>query len=310
MDDAGSRPGSNSFDYVPVRALDGFVLDPAACTARKLGLARAGTSRGVIVALDARFILCRTDTSDFTDAEVRHVVHARGQLYLDVSGKAAITDFGRDVRQVIVSHPCRACPDLPSCCACYVPAPESYFDADEARVHEWLAARRGRILDVGMGWVPYMTALADRVRAGAVEYHGLDPDPGVIAAASASGLPLDLHRGTIEAFDGTGGPFEAVLALRSLNHFHDVARALDVIAASLRPGGEALLVESLALPLVRSRRHASRCHVESAGRYEHLRNWDSSQVAALLAGRPFEVLEERPVGIDTCDQWILRLRRA
>lgn len=307
--DAEPRPGSNSFDYLPVRDLPGFVLDPAACTARDLGLARAGTSRAVIVAVDARFVLCRTDTGDFSDAHVRHVVHARGQLYLDVSGKAAIDDFGHDVRQVIVSHPCRACPDLPTCCGCYVPAATSFFHDDEDRVHRWLAARRGRVLDVGMGFVPYLSAAAAGIRSGAVEYHGLDPDPAVIAAAGASDLPLRLHAGTIESFDGDGGPFDAVVALRSLNHFEDVGRALDVIAASLRPGGEVLLVESLPLPLVRSRRHAARCHVEAEGRYEHLRNWDSAQVVALLPGRPFEVLEERPIGRDTCDQWLLFLRR-
>ena len=37
-------PGSNSFDYVPVRELTGFVLDPAHCTARALGLSTAGTN--------------------------------------------------------------------------------------------------------------------------------------------------------------------------------------------------------------------------------------------------------------------------
>ena len=309
MDDGAPRPGSNSFDYVPVRELKGFVPDPACCTARDLGLARAGTSRAVVVAADARFVLCRTDTGDFDDGEIRHVVHARGQLYLDVSGKPAIDDFGREVRQVVIAPACLSCPDLASCCACYVPAPASFFHQDEARVHGWLAARRGRVLDVGMGWVPYLDAMEASVRDGRVEYHGLDPDPGVIAAAGASYLPLRLHAGTIEEYGGDGGPFDAVVALRSLNHFADVGLALDVIAACLRPGGEALLVESLPLPLVRSRRHAARCHDEAAGRYEHLRNWDSAQVVALLSSRPFAVLEERPVARDTCDQWILRLRR-
>jgi SAM-dependent methyltransferase len=304
------RPGSNSFDYIPVRALPEFVLDPSHCTAQGLGLATARTSRAAIVAVDARFILCRTDTSDFGDAEIRSIVHGRGQLYLDVSGKAAIDDFGRDVRQVVLSHPCRGCPDLPTCCGCHVPAPTSFFHEDEARIHDWLAERTGRVLDVGMGWVPYLSSLADRIRSGRIEYHGLDPDPAVIAAAGASDLPLRLHLGEIEAFTGDGGPFDAVVALRSLNHFRDVGRALDVMAGCLRTGGQALLVESLPLPLVRARRHAVRAHRESAGRYEHLRNWDSSQVVDLLRGRPFEVLEERPVGRDTCDQWILRLRRA
>jgi SAM-dependent methyltransferase len=309
MDDRDALPGSNSFDYIPVRELQGFMLDVSCCTARELGLSRAATSRAVIVAVDARFVLCRTDTGDFSDAQVRLVVHQRGQLYLDVSGKPAITDFGRDVRQVVVSPTCRSCPDLATCCACYVPTFAWFFEDDEKVLEDWLRARRGRLLDVGMGFAPYREAMSDAILGGRLEYHGLDPDPAVIAAAGASGLPMSLHEVAIEAFVGCEGFFDAAVALRSLNHFQDVDCALDVIARCLRPGAEVLMIESLPLPLVRSRRHASLCHVEAAGGHAHLRNWDSSQVVARLPGRPFSVVQERPVGRDTCDQWILRLRR-
>lgn len=304
------RPVSNQFDYVPVRELPGFAPDPADCPARPLGLHRVASSRVVVVRAGGRAVLCRTDTGDFPEREIRDVVHGRGQLYLDVSGKPAVDDFGADVRQVVVSDACRRCPDLPSCAACYDPAPRSFFHEDEAEVAAWLSSRAGRVLDVGMGWVPYLDALREGIAAGRVEYHGLDPEPPVLEAARGSGLPLHLHEGTIESFDPARGPFDAVVALRSLNHFQDVGRALDVVAACLRPGGEAFLVESLPLPLVRSRRHAKDCHDRGAGGWQHVRNADSSDVLGLLPGRPFRVLRHRPVGRDTCDQWIVVLQRA
>jgi len=299
---------SNQFDYQPVRELPGFVPAPRDCPACGLGLDRVRSSRVVVVRVDDRSILCRTDTGDFSEAEIREVVHHCGQLYLDVSAKPSIDDFGRDLRQVVLSEACRACPHLSTCCACYVPATESFFHQDEQWLREWIRQRRGRLLDVGMGSVPYRDALAgDGPQEGRLDYLGIDPDPAVVEQATEAGLAV--HPGTIESFDPCRGPFDVVMALRSLNHFEDVPRALQVIWDSLAPGGMLLLVESLPLPLVRSRRQARRSHEAAQGGWQHRRNLSSHQVLEILRRWPFEVLRHRPVGPDTCDQWFLWLRR-
>ena len=152
--------------------------------------------------------------------------------------------------------------------------------------------------------------MADRIGAGEITYTGLDPDLDAIETARASGLPLRLVQATIENLDNSPGGFRHVIALRSLNHFVDVERALTVIAAALQPGGTLLLIESLPLPLLRGRRHAKACHETAAGGFQHFRNWSSHRTLEILHARlPFRVLFHRPIGRDTCDQWILQLER-
>lgn len=301
-------PVSNSFDYTPAKVLDGFVLDPADCTAASLGLSRSATSRVVLVRRDGRFVLCRTRTGSFDEQEIRRVVHDLGQLYLDVSDKPAIDDFATDVRQLVITDECRGCPLFAGCVACYAEATGSFFLEDEDWLRGELSGLSGRVLDVGMGQVPYLVSMEGEVRDGSLEYHGLDPEPGVLEKAGGMGLPLNLHEGLIEDLPGDAGPFDHVIALRSLNHFEDVDRALSRICEVLKTGGRLLIVESVALPMVRSREHSAASHEASAGGFQHYRNWDSERVLERIRGRqPLEVDFHRPIGPDTCDQWILKL---
>ncbi|HOA13371.1 MAG TPA: class I SAM-dependent methyltransferase [Myxococcota bacterium] len=316
---------SNSFDYVPVRPIPGFILDPAACSARDHGLAASGTSRVVLVNAAGRAsedgdgglrevgrtVLCRTDTADFDEAEIRHVVHDRGQLYLDVSGKPSIDDFATDVRQLVLARECMRCPDFVQCCCCYLPAETSFFDQDQRWLADMMKSLGGRVLDVGLGNVPYMGFMPIPPDGEHIEYHGVDPDPD--AGKTIAGVTV--HQIGIEDFAGFDGYFDHVLSLRSLNHFLDVGAALESVHRCLKPGGQAVFMESLALPLVRSRHKALTSHQAAAGGFQHLRNWDSSQLLEVVErmnrfGRGFRVTFHRPIGPDTCDQWIVVMTAA
>ena len=102
--------------------------------------------------------------------------------------------------------------------------------------------------------------------------------------------------------------FDWVIAIRSLNHFQDVERALSVMFDAARDGATMLLIESLPLPLVRGRRHARLSHELAPRGFEHYRNWGSEDFLEFAGSRyAFEVLYHRPVGRDTCDQWLLVL---
>lgn len=310
---------SNSFDYTPARVLEGFVLDPAACSARDLGLHRAQTSRVVLVERGGRVVLCRTRTSDFGEPEIRQVVHDLGQLYLDVSGKPQMDDFARDVRQLVVAGECRTCPDFPACVAAYREAPRSLFADDEAWLRDHLRLLAGRVLDVGIGRGPYLDAVRDRLASGVLTLHGLDPDPGVGGWSEEGGDGsiedalggVRILRGTIETFRPPDvEPYDHVLAIRSLHHVADLDRAFATMTDLIRPGGTLLLIESVALPLVRSRRHSAHSHAHATGGFQHARNWDSKRMLAFLGGRfPLRTVFHRPVSADTCDQWILVLER-
>lgn len=309
MSDRQVRAVSNSFDYVAERRLRAFRLDVRRCSAVGLGLSRLGSSRLVVVRHGGGHILCRTRTEDFDDAEIRRTVHACGQLYLDRAGAKTVQD-SRDLQQLAMSPTCRSCPELPTCVAVYEPLGPgpTRFEEDETWIAARLGALRGRALDVGMGRLPYLPAVADALRAGHLEYHGLDPAPD--AGARLAGLPVVVHRLPVERFEPEPGGFDHVLAIRSLHHVADLGRAFEVVCRALRPGGLLLLVESLPLPLVRSRADAEACRGDPRAGFEHHRNWGSEETLSFLVGRfPLRTVRHRPVGRDTCDQWILELRR-
>jgi len=300
-----SQGKSNSFDYIPFKVIDGFVLDHQQCTAHELCLSKAATSRIVIVVLKRRFVLARTNTGDFDEAEIRHVVHDCGQLYRDISDKPSITDFYTDVTQFVLSPTCRSCPSFPTCSACYVPASQSYFSQDEAWLQAKIASFTGRVLDVGMGQVPYLVGAADKIQSGTLSILGLDPDP----AAAGLDAGIQVHIGTIEAFDAEPASFDHAIAIRSLNHFEDPAKALEVLAKVIKPGGSLVLIESLPLPLIRTKKQADTSHELAQGGFQHLRNWDSYPVLELISKLPFKVEWHRPISPDTCDQWIIVAKR-
>lgn len=297
---------SNSFDYTPVKVLEGFVLDPSACSARTLGLHRARSSRVVLVERRGRIVLCRTRTTDFEESEIRTVVHDLGQLYLDVSMDPQVMDFANDLRQLVIAGECRNCRDFGACVLAYREAQRPFFAEDEAWLRERLRGLQGRVLDVGIGRGPYLEAMLDGLGSNALVLHGLDPEPGVNEVPGVS-----VFRTTIEHFrPPESEPYDHVIAIRSLHHISDLEKAFGAMVTLTRPGGTLLLMESVALPLVRSVRKSAYSHAHATGGFQHLRNWDSHRMLSFLEGRyPLRTLFHRPISPDTCDQWILVLER-
>jgi len=264
----------------------------------------------VIVQRQGRYVLCRTFTGDFDDSEIRFAVHDCGQLYLDVSGKLEIDDFGHDVEQMVLADECRECPEFDTCVACYRPTAGSFFHEDEQWISRELSGMSGAVLDVGMGQIPYFASIAPGIESGVIEMRGLDPDPETLKRVQEDGLPLELHQGKIEDFRGMDGVFDHVIALRSLNHFDDVGIAIETMTRCLKPGGRLMMVESIVMPLVRSKEQSGKSHENAPGGFQHYRNWDSSKVLELVEARGLLYVEyHRPISPDTCDQWILKLRR-
>jgi SAM-dependent methyltransferase len=85
------------------------------------------------------------------------------------------------------------------------------------------------VLEVGCGDGEIARALA----AGGYEVVALDP------RAPAGDL---FRRVSLEQFTDPG-PFDAVVANRSLHHIHDLSRALDKVAGLLSPGGQLVVHE-------------------------------------------------------------------
>lgn len=92
--------------------------------------------------------------------------------------------------------------------------------------------RRGRLLDVGCGNGAFLV----RAREMGWDSTGIDPDPAAVRACRAQGLRA--HEGTLtEAPDAVGDAYDVITLSHSIEHTHDIRRALIGAAALLSPGG-------------------------------------------------------------------------
>jgi MoaA/NifB/PqqE/SkfB family radical SAM enzyme/SAM-dependent methyltransferase len=255
----------------------------------------------------ARF---RTDTRDFSDAEIQRTKHTLGQAYLDVSRKVAPTDFASDLRPLVRSPLCGTCEHAPRCTGLFEPKlDDDPFTRDDARVRELLGALEGDVLDIGCGEGPYEDVWAPRATAGRVRYVGIDPYAD-LSALRARWPWATLVRADAESFR-FDTRFDHVLVLRSWNHLAEphlvVERAID----ALRPGGTLLVVDNVAFGLARTRAHTRRAEASEA-RFEHYRNDDAEAALRTIeatGGTRIERVERLDVAPGTANQWLLRFRR-
>jgi SAM-dependent methyltransferase len=253
--------------------------------------------------------LFRTETRDFSDAELLATKESLGQLYLDVSTKIAPDDFARDLRPLRPSAECAACDRRPSCTGAWEPMNVDVFTRDDAAVTSILAGLRGRVLDVGCGEGPYLRVLADSAKDGQLDYIGVDPDAGRLSVLASRYPFARFLEASAEEIGDDLGPVDHALVLRSYNHLRDPARAIGRLLSLIRPGGTLLLVDNVAFGLVRSRDHARRAETAAENRFEHYRNDGALEAARLFEGLPVRLIERRDVGRGTSNQWLLRYER-
>ncbi len=297
-------PRANSYHFVP----DRDVARPAGapCPIDRDGTTPYDRGRTAFLRLRDRMRLVRTETRDFTDAELLDVKERLGQLYVDVSKKLAPDDFARDLRQLRPSAECAACAKRPACTGAWEPVPGDVFGRDDARVTAILGALEGRVLDVGCGEGRYLASLAQAARGGRLEYVGLDPDEARLRDLAARHPFARFVARRAEDVAGDLGSFDHALVLRSYNHLEDPVAALDRVIGLVRPGGTITIVDNVAFGLVRGAAHAARAERAPENRFEHHRNDGAGEAARRLTGRPLRLIERRDVGPGTSNQWLLR----
>jgi MoaA/NifB/PqqE/SkfB family radical SAM enzyme/SAM-dependent methyltransferase len=313
------EPRSNSFTFVPTRDI---TRSPGApCPIRSDGVSPYDRGRTLFLRLKGRMRLFRAETRDFSDAELFTTKEELGQVYLDVSTKLAPDDFAKDLRKLVRAKECNACPEEPRCTGAWEPVPDDVFSRDDRRVRELIAGLTGRVLDLGCGDGPYLDSLAARVREGAIDYVGVDPDAERLAVlasryafalggadAASSRACFVVARG--EELTEELGLFDHILVLRSYNHLTSPEQALDRAIALLKPGGSLVVVDNVAFGLVRQARHAARAELAPENRFEHYRNDGAQEAAQRLVGRGLSLVERCDVGPTTSNQWMLRYERA
>ncbi|MBL9021581.1 MAG: radical SAM protein [Myxococcales bacterium] len=300
------RARSNSYNLLPERDLAG--QPGPACPVRAFGVSPFDRGRTLLLKLRDRLRLYRTETRDFTDAELASTKLEREQIYVDVSRKLFSDDFARDLRKLTRSPACASCPDDARCTGAYEPIRADLFSRDDARVREILAGLRGRILDVGCGEGRYLDALAPAMDRGEVTYLGLDPEEERLALLAARHPRASFLAAHADELPAEGEPFDHALFLRSFNHLPDARRAISAVLERLAPGGTLLLVDNVAFGLVREAAVAKRAEAAPAG-FEHHRNDGAAEALARLDGLPLTLVERRDVARDTSNQWLLRFER-
>ncbi len=310
------RARSNSFHYV-LEALVPTEADPAHCPLRDgaQGVTPWDRGRHLFVRHQGRVARYRTETRDFADVELEHLKHRLGQVYVDVSRKAAPDDFARDLVQLSRSALCTGCSARDACTGLFEPRLEDVFGRDDALVRALLSTLGGRVLDVGCGEGPYDDVLAPLAREGRIAWVGLEPDAAACARLRVRRPWGEVREGTAETAALEPASFDHVLVLRSWNHLADPDAALSQLLPALRPGGTITVVDNVAFGLARTPAHARRAERSRAG-FEHHRNDDAGAAAAHVARAadalaiPLDVLERREVGPATSNQWLIRWKRA
>jgi MoaA/NifB/PqqE/SkfB family radical SAM enzyme/SAM-dependent methyltransferase len=312
-----ARPRSNSFHYV-LETLVATDAAPGFCPLRdgSEGVTPWDRVRHLLVRHGGRIARYRTETRDFADVELERIKHTLGQVYVDVSRKAAVDDFSRDLVQLARSELCAGCVAEPTCTGMFEPRLEDVFGRDDAAVRTILSTLTGRVLDVGCGEGPYDDVLAPRAEAGAIDWVGLEPDPAACARLRQRRAWGEIRQGCAEEASLASRSFDHVLVLRSWNHFADPAAALARLLPALRPGGTLTVVDNVAFALARTRPQA-RLAERSPAVFEHHRNDDAAAAsrciegaAAVASERMTSVtlrrLERRDVDPRTSNQWLLR----
>ena len=303
---AGRR--ANCFNYTYERTLaSARPSDACALAGHDLG---GAPERLVLLQGRKHLALYRCTSRDFLDEHIRWVKDDLEQLYLDTSDAAALGDFGTSLRRVRLHEGCRGCARrVRSCPGLYEVESSSPFDDDERWLTEQLGNLRGRVLDVGCGEQPYRRLLGELTDAGTVDYHGLDPDEGALNRLRAS-IRGTLHAAAIEQWPAPAGWFDAVLAIRSVNHFADLHAALSTMTRALRPGGVLVLCDSPPFALLRTAEQVRYADRHAHTGQEHYRNFTSQQVLEALSRQPLRLEQHRPVSRNSCNQWMVRLVRS
>lgn len=301
------RARSNSYHYAPEKVVGRLAsASHEGCPIFCDGTTPWDRGRDLFVRKGGTIARFRTETRDFTDAEIARTKWALGQLYVDVSQKPAPDDFSRDLRPLRPSPICAPCPARDRCAGLFEPARFDLFARDDELVRARLAALEGDVLDLGCGEAPYADALAARVASGAIRYVGVDPSAAALEALRARLPGARLQVGVAEAIAAElpEASLDAALVLRSWNHLEAPAPVVLALARALRPGGQLIVVDNVAFGLVRTRAQAERAERGPAA-FEHYRNDGAEQAARVLDATGLVPTYRRDVTPETSNQWVL-----
>ena len=285
----------NSFNFAPQAEPE--ELDPRSCSILAGEVHPPDPVRGIALEEQpGRIRRYAADTRDFSDETIRHVVRDLGQVYLDRSEQAELTDFAGELEKLFLAPTCTVCPKRPLCGGVWQQGPDSSFEKARKVLSGLLSGLEGRVLEVGSGPRPD-TGAYGRLE----EYLGIDP-----RAAEAEPAPgVKLVATTLEGFDYAGPPFDAVVAVRSLNHLGSLAGGLAKLVDLTAAGGRLLLAEDVVFGTLRSREKLARVESRSDLPFEHRFNPYPEEVVSLLEDLGVRIIESHPPEETASTLWVV-----
>ncbi len=297
-------PRSNSFSYL---FIDEWKFEPdAGCPIYDGRIGTDDSARSIFVLSDGVLRLYKTDTADMSEEEIEYVKRETGQIYLDVAGKTSDIDFQRDLVKMNRWPGCLSCANEPWCPCIYTAAVGEIVTPAETGVVETLERLAGRILDVGCGKSHYPEIIGRLIEEGRIDYTGIDPAAGEQVESDAPALRI--LKSAIEEYSDEENAYDAVLVLRSHNHFADMEAAYGNIGKLLKPGGLLLIVDNTVFGVVRPKGFVQRPAGPEAPS-QHYRNHTSWDVFDALDGPVWRVREHIPVRPDGFNQWLISFEK-
>lgn len=299
---------ANSFNFVRTAASVAWTAQAEACTAYASGR-RADPSRSLWLIEGDRLVEYATDTGDFAARDVARIKDELSHLFLDRAPAGVLDNFTEGMRRVLPDATCARCLNRERCGHRYRVIDGPPFAREEAWIAAYVAGLRGRVLDVGCGEQLYREVIAPLLRAGAVQYTGLDPDEPSLASARAALPDGRFFLGGIEDYRSGAERYDHILCLRSLNHVFDLDLAIARMADLLAPAGALLLVETTPFAMVRRAEQVAAADRAPRGGHQHFRNVASEEVIPYARRRGLRVVEHHAASRENTNEWILLLRR-
>lgn len=305
---AAEQTRANSFNYVRSGLEVARTARAEECTAHVAG-AGVEPGRQVWLIEGERLAQHVTDTGDFAPAEIALIKDDLSHLFVDRAPAGVLDDIVEGMRRVRPDALCASCAQRQRCGRRVHLIDEPPFARQEAWIAGHVAGLRGRVLDVGCGEQPYHDVLRPLVRAGTLDYTGLDPDQPSLDRARAALPEGRFWLGGIEDLRGAPASYDHLLCLRSLNHVFDLDEAFARMAWLLRPGGSLLLIETTPFAMLRRPEQVAAADLAPRAGHQHFRNVTSEEVLPLARRRSLRVVEHSPSSLASTNQWILLLER-
>lgn len=241
----------------------------------------------------------KTDTNDFSDAELLLFGWNLKQFYIDLAGKVENINFREMLKGVKLHSYCPKCPELKNCTGVFVPQNKEIFEIADKKVEDFILSLNGRVLDIGCGEIFYKDILWRKIENGDISYIGIDPfiEPSHILLEKAKFIKT-----SIEDFHHWGKKFDWILMLRSYSHFEEIDKVIKKCIFLLKDGGKILIVDNIPYGIIRIDKNFKPLECHS---FFHYRRHTSYDVIKVLKNYPLSLKKHIPVKPFSANQWLL-----